>query len=192
LNIPKKADLLVSMLLKPSYRKIDLISVGEKVYGSVAAVGFDAMVARTAQQAKGVPAQGVYIYSVFKTLQQFVPLPMKLTLDLEVYEGEFMFVAVGNSKSYGRGMLITPMAQLDDGKMDICVVHKMSKLSFLVAAPFVFLGKHTHHPKTKFFQSTTLKVESSESVPVFADGEYLQELPATFSLLPSAQKVVCV
>ena len=171
--------------------EVDLVQVGKRIYGSVAGIGFDAIVACTANTAKGVPPQAVYLYSIIKTLRHFRPIPLTLTLDQkETYSAEIMFVAVGNTKSYGRGMQITPMADPTDGKMNVCVVHKMTTLEFLASVPSVFAGKHTTHKKVTFFKASELTVTGSQKVPVIADGEYIQDLPVTFKMLPNVQKVL--
>ena len=49
----------------------------------------------------------------------FTPLRYRLTLDGEVREQLAMLVAIGNTSSYGGGMLICPKADPYDGLLDV-------------------------------------------------------------------------
>ena len=51
-------------------------------------------------------------------------------------------VAVGNTRTYASGMMITPDASVDDGLLDVCVVGAVSRVEFLRTFPSVFRGAH--------------------------------------------------
>ena len=51
-----------------------------------------------------------YALAIMAELRVFTPLQYRLTLDGEVREQQAMLVAVGNTSSFGGGMLICPGA----------------------------------------------------------------------------------
>ena len=71
---------------------------------------------------------------------------MRVTVDGDVLEMDAWLVAVGNTRSYAGGMMITPDAALDDGLLDVCVVGDVSRAEFLRTFPKVFHGTHTAQP----------------------------------------------
>jgi diacylglycerol kinase (ATP) len=101
-----------------------------------------------------------------------------------------MFAVAGNTDRYGGGMRITPRASLEDGLLDLCIVKKVSRIGLLRAFPRVFSGSHLDHPAVFYTQTKTVTIESSEPAEVFADGEYIQPVPARFEVEPSALEVI--
>ena len=55
-------------------------------------------------------------------------------------------VAVGNTRSYGGGMLICPDAVIDDGLLDLTVVGAMTRREMLRMLPALSSGRRIDHP----------------------------------------------
>ena len=95
-----------------------------------------------------------------------------------------MMVAAANMPSYGGGMKITPGASPESGMFDVCIIKRMSKLHFVKVFPKVFEGKHVDDPNVEIFRTNELTLDSEYHFSVFADGEYICKLPATFKMAP--------
>jgi diacylglycerol kinase (ATP) len=52
-----------------------------------------------------------------------------------------MLVAIGNTSSYGGGMLICPQADPYDGLLDVTIIHPVSRLKLLRLFPEMYSGK---------------------------------------------------
>jgi diacylglycerol kinase (ATP) len=101
-----------------------------------------------------------------------------------------MLLAIGNGVSYGGGMKITPGASLTDGLLDVTVIGAMSKPQFLANFPKVFRGTHVSHPKVTTLRGKSFEVSADRGLEVYADGEHVGPLPATFEVVPKALRVV--
>ena len=70
-------------------------------------------------------------------------MPMKITTAEwttgDKYEPIF-FSAFANAPAYGGGMRIAPRARMDDGKLDVCVVHELASSSCFACSPLSILG----------------------------------------------------
>ena len=60
----------------------------------------------------------------------------------------------------------------------------MSKLHFTQVFPKVFKGKHIDDPSVEIFRTSELTLSSEYNFSIFADGEYVCKLPATFKIAP--------
>ena len=62
-------------------------------------------------------------------------------------------VAVANSGVFGGGMYLAPEAKLDDGLLDVVMVHDLPKRTYLAALPKVFTGTHVREPGVEMCQA---------------------------------------
>jgi YegS/Rv2252/BmrU family lipid kinase len=172
-------------------RRVDVGTTDAGIFLGVAGAGFDSKVARRAQ--KQVPllsGAAAYVYAVLRTLSDFRPLPAKVTYDHGVYEGLITFAVAGNTDRYGGGMRITPRASMEDGLLDLCVAKDVSRVTLLRVFPRVFSGTHLDHPSVFYTKTKSVTIESPEAVELFADGEFLQTIPARIDLVPGALGVI--
>ena len=64
----------------------------------------------------------------------------------------------------------------------------VSKPAFLKAFPKVFKGTHRDHPAVTMRRAKTVALSAAD-VTVYADGEYIGELPVTCETVPGAVQV---
>jgi diacylglycerol kinase family enzyme len=74
-------------------------------------------------------------------------------------------------------MKIAPDARMDDGRFDVCIIEEVSKWELLKEFPKVFRGRHTDHPKVILKSGKRVEVVSEEKREIFADGEYVGNIP---------------
>jgi YegS/Rv2252/BmrU family lipid kinase len=168
-----------SLLSDPSFHRLDLPSVNQVPFVSIAYVGFDAEVNHLANHQKGYFDGTLgYIVCVLKALRNFKPFNVEMTIDDEAWRGRVMMVSVANAPFYGGGMKIAPDAKMNDGRLDVCIVKEISKLELLQQFPKVFKGTHVSHPRIMMKTGQRIKILSEEQREIFADGEPAGTLPA--------------
>jgi YegS/Rv2252/BmrU family lipid kinase len=99
---------------------------------------------------------------------------------------EFLGVVVSNGGFAGGGMNFAPKAAVDDGLLDIVLIHKQRIPSRLINFPRIYFGSHINLSWISYYQGKEIRVTSTEQVPVEADGEFLGYLPCTLSILPKS------
>jgi diacylglycerol kinase (ATP) len=191
------ADVIADALLSGTHRDADLGrwtprgggTASARWFAAVAAAGFDSRVNDRANRMTYPRGRRRYDVATVVELGVFRPIPYVLVLDGRRWETEAMLVAVGNAASYGGGMRVTPDARLDDGLLDVLVLGRISKPQFLRVFPRVFSGRHVGHPAVTVHQVRTAEIAAPD-VTVYADGERLGPLPATFEAVPAALRVL--
>lgn len=165
----------------------------------VGGVGLDVEVARRANQLpRAVRRRGGYLLSILPALLGFQPLAVKVKTGRDDrsgglvvrHDGPAMVVAFANTPTYGGGILIAPQANLDDGKLDVCVVGSMAKGRLLRLFPSVYSGGHLNIPEVKYFQAECLRIETEKPSDVYADGEYVCSTPVEVTVECAALKVI--
>lgn len=185
----------VRLLADPKTESVDLAHVRaggvDRSFVNIAGTGFDSEVNETANAMTiNLGGTGTYVAALMKTLSRFTPARYDLTVDGEAFTLDAMLVVVGSGLAYGGGMKVLPNASLVDGVLDVCIVEALSKGAFLRAFPKVFMGKHTDHPNVRMMRATEVSVEANRGMQVYADGEHVGALPASFEVMPGALEVV--
>jgi diacylglycerol kinase (ATP) len=182
---PQDAVAAAAVIAAGFTRSIDLARVGETFVGAVVATGFDALVNRRANQMTWPRGSGRYALAVMAELRVFSPLHYRLTLDGNVREQQAMLVAIGNTNSYGGGMLICPKADPYDGLLDITIIHPVSRLKLLRLFPELYSGKFVRDPCVEQLQVREVTVEGAGLVG-FGDGELIAAAPLRVCSVPGA------
>jgi diacylglycerol kinase (ATP) len=165
----------------------------------VGGVGLDAEIARRANHLpRWLRARGGYALSLLPALWSFEPVAMSISLpsvenpDVLVTRNtkSTIVTAFANASSYGGGMKIAPQAQLDDGRLEVCVISHMNKLKLFCLFPTIYFGRHLSIPQVENFQTERLKLETDEPQDVYADGEYVCRTPIEVGIARAALQVI--
>jgi YegS/Rv2252/BmrU family lipid kinase len=178
LGIPTDPGEAARLAVEGEERLLDVASVDGTPYMGIASFGFDSDANRIANEARLVKGDAVYIYAALRALTAWKPAGFTVTVDGERHAFTGYTVAVGNSKVYGGGMFILPMAELDDGLLDVIVCERVGKLRFLRDLPKVFKGRHLDLPYTKFLRGEVIEVSSDRPFVIYADGDPIGATPA--------------
>jgi YegS/Rv2252/BmrU family lipid kinase len=194
LGLPLSPRPAVERALAAQARPIDLGESVGRLFAGVAAIGFDAEVARFVRDRRtGILGRLIYPYAVLRTLAAFRPMRFRIDHDGGTDEGPAWMVAIANSPIYGGGMRIAPEADLRDGAFDVVIVRGMSKARALAVFPRVYRGSHVRHPAVVVRRTTRAEIRCDRPVPCFADGEPIQDVGtdgATFRVRGAALRVL--
>jgi diacylglycerol kinase (ATP) len=185
---PHNAVAAAAVIAAGHRRFIDLARVGDTFVGAVLATGFDALVNRRANQMPWPRGSTRYAVATMAELRVFSPLRYRLILDGEVREQLAMLVAIGNTSSYGGGMLICPKADPYDGLLDVTIIHPVGRLKLLRLFPEMYSGKFVRDPCVEQLRVREVRVEGPGLVG-FGDGEMIAAAPLTVCCVPRALPV---
>ncbi|MCB2228339.1 MAG: diacylglycerol kinase family lipid kinase [Desulfarculaceae bacterium] len=190
LGVGRDPEGLVKALAGGGRRTVDLARVNGRVYCTVGAVGFDAVVSRYVDTMKaplwGTPA---YLYAVMRMITRYQPPQATVVWDDGEYHGPLFLVALGNTPSYGNNIRVTPHAVPDDGLLDICLVTPLSLLKVMAVLPLALPGKHGRVAEVSFLRSSKIELSFDRPMELWADGEPVTGSPFSVEILPGALTV---
>jgi YegS/Rv2252/BmrU family lipid kinase len=111
-----------------------------------------------------------------------------VSADGQKIEGELALL--GNGKFYGGPFEIFPGASLDDGKLDACVFPSVKFSALLRLAPGFLLRQKLSAPLVRRLRAEKMELTSEAPAAFELDGEWIGNLPATFSVEPKKLRVV--
>ncbi|NYB74192.1 YegS/Rv2252/BmrU family lipid kinase [Sedimentibacter hydroxybenzoicus DSM 7310] len=158
---------------------LDLIKVKDKYTVSVCNIGFDADAAFSMHKFKKIPfitGSGCYIMSVIYNLSKKLGKELEVIIDKdEVLKGSFLLGVVANGHSYGGGYKCAPLAEINDGIMDLCFVSNISRVKILSVLGSYKEGTHLTNEKLKdiitYKKCKHVKIKSKEPINICIDGE---------------------
>ena len=165
----------------------------------VAGVGLDGEVARRANKLpRWLRGHGGYALSLVPTIAMFAAQPMKISTPAEDASSGWMvrsdqptlLAAFANTPVYGGGMKVAPKAKMDDGLLDVCIVRAVNRVKLFSVFPTVYAGRHLGIREVKYFQAERARVDTEDTLDVYADGEYVCRTPVEISIQRAALKVV--
>jgi len=101
-----------------------------------------------------------------------------------------ILAAFANVPAYGGGMRIAPHAQLDDGRLDVCIIRDINKFKLFCVFPTVYFGRHLKLSEVEYSKVTSIQVETEHPLDVYADGEFVCRTPVEVSVRQSALPVI--
>jgi len=172
-----------------STRAIDLPKANEKYFVQLAGVGLDAQVVKeTSAQLKKNFGPLSYLISAAQIAARQPPRLSIQSDDAPIKEGSF--VLVGNGRLYGGPFPFFKHAVIDDGKLDVIVFKSLGYLEIIKYLQDVVFSSEIRVPEIEYFQTSRLRVESDQSVPVELDGELVGNCPVEFSLQERSLRVL--
>jgi diacylglycerol kinase (ATP) len=171
-GIPADADHAMDVILQRKPKRFDTASLNGRRFLNVSTGGVGAeATAETPASAKESLGPLAYAVSGMRKLAEFKPYPAKFVSDDFNFEGEFLMFAVGLTKSTGGGTMVTPMASVSDGLLDLCIVEAMTRREFAATALRVKKGEHVGHPGVHYKQLRDVTIDAPEPLSVNVDGE---------------------
>ena len=101
------------------------------------------------------------------------------------------WVLVGNGAYYGGNYRVFPRAQTDDGQLDVCLFERLDVFLVLRGWLRLLRGGALAGPGIRHLQGEAVAIRSDPGAHLELDGEYAGTLPATFSVLPRALRLLC-
>lgn len=172
--------------------KLDLIETDGTVAINECAMGLDSEICIRQISYKKLPGvNGEVAYTLAalgciakgKTKNQF-----KITIDdNEIFEDDYLFCYIGNSRWYGGGYQAAPNAMPNDGFIDCVMVRSdRSPIRLLPLISVYKKGEHLDYDITTLRRCKKVKVESKNPAAVNVDGECAYVTEREFKLLESA------
>jgi len=113
--------------------------------------------------------------------------------DIEILNGPLNLAAVANALYAGGGMMLSPQAQNNDGKLDVVTASGLNRAQVIRELGRIHKGGHVANPKVRITQGTKVQVETfspEDAMKIEADGNVRGVTPVEFRVMPGALRFV--
>ncbi|MFF8779135.1 YegS/Rv2252/BmrU family lipid kinase [Streptomyces sp. NPDC015140] len=195
LKLPTDPAGLARVLLDGEPRSVDTIEVTSAVHdravvlGSVYA-GVDALANHHANSTRLLRGTASYYAGALRAVAGWRPTRYRVTVDGEEHAFTGYTVVAANSGYYGFNRLIAPAAEVDDGLLEVVMIHDAPRWLFFKLMNELETGAHVHRPQVRVLRGREIRIEADRAIPYGADGEVEAAVPVTARVLPGALRVL--
>ena len=186
LGIGRNMDKAIAFLNTAKKITIDTCRVNQEFYLNLAGVGFDASVAYFTKLS---PERGfkAYFNGAMKEALGYKNKSYRIRYDDQVIEDKFLSINIANASMFGYNFRIAPLANLQDGVLDLVMIKDASKARYIVSV-WRFLTSSLHKSNIVDVKKTTkVSIESTEEMHYHRDGEGgLYSGKLEFSIVPQS------
>ncbi|MEL7059602.1 MAG: diacylglycerol kinase family protein [Acidobacteriota bacterium] len=165
---------------------------GERRFGlNIASAGLSGAVDAAVERGRR-HGSGSYLRATLGVLARYRPPSLRVAVDDElIHDGPLFLVAMANGSSFGKGMLVAPDAEIDDGLLDVVLVPPQARWKLPWLLPQFLAGRHVRRPQILVRRAREVRLEPAKSEPPFDfDGETLSARPARIRCLPRAIRLL--
>ena len=113
--------------------------------------------------------------------------------ETEIRDGPMNLAAVANALYAGGGMMLSPQARMDDGKLDVVTASGLNRAQVMRELTRIHKGGHVANPKVRITQGMRVRIETfspEDAMKIEADGNVRGVTPVEFRVMPAALRFV--
>jgi len=170
LKIPLRPARSIRFLNRTEIYKMDAGMMNELPFFCTAGVGFDAQVGKAFAENTGRGLQ-TYVKMVLREYFHYKPQLLSLHLNGQKFNHQAFMLTISNASQFGNNAVIAPLAQINDGCLDISI---LTKLPMHAVAPTVLRLFTRRIHKSQYIQTQKVKeiqIERQNDGPAHIDGE---------------------
>lgn len=190
LKLPLGLEAAIRVLNQGHITTIDTGNINGHPFFTTAGIGFDAYISSVFA---GNTKRGLqtYVELVMKEVRNYKHLPVKASINGNTMDTDCFVMAFANAAQYGNNAYIAPMADIQDGLLDVCLVRKIDLVKALHLSYCMLTKQLANADSAEYFKTDHISVQTEEAMMYHADGEFLGE-SKTFEvkMLPLSLKVL--
>lgn len=189
LQLPTEAEAFADMIENGRVLALDIGQINDSYFLNVASFGDVSKIGHEVDiQAKTMLGRLAYVMEGIRSAPDFLnnPMPMRIEMDTgEVAEGDFLFAAIANSRSVGGFAQFAPNAVVDDGQMDLVIIHRSDLVTLGQVLISLRSGDHLNNESIEYYQAKEFDIRAQRETAIDIDGEEAGNLPAKVRVLPA-------
>ena len=150
--------------------KMDTIQINDDYFVNMAGAGFDAHISHLFAS-YGKRGLRTYVNLILKEFRQYEIENYQLVLDDKTINTEAFLVSFANSSQFGNNAHIAPLASINDGLLDVCILKKFPAWK----APQIVFQMYTKRlTKSKYYQlykTKELEITLPQNIQMHTDGD---------------------
>jgi diacylglycerol kinase (ATP) len=195
LGMPEDPAAAAAALATGVTRDVDVWRVNNRCFVNVSGGGFLADVSDAVDtRLKTLAGKLAYLIGGVQTIWRYDPLRARVrfpqgaisvvnadAVPLDAAVDEIYAFAACNAPLVGGGHVIGPLAQPDDGQLDVCVIRAASVADFVDVLRQIPSGDHVYDARVVYVRTPAVEFAFDRSIKINTDGQVLEAAGATYT-----------
>ncbi len=165
---------LIIRIIEQKSRKVDVIKVNDNYTINNAGFGLDTKTLTIRNKLTPVLyGKLAYKAAALRAISSYKAENIKIIVDGQEYERKVMITTLSAGMYFGGGMMINPLAVVDDGKAELFILNECGRLKLLGLFKKIFLGTHLEEELVEVFQGTKFTIIPEHSRVMHSEGELM-------------------
>lgn len=191
LGIPTETDAAIAVAVAGEDRVVDLGRCGEYLFALGLGIGLtERLVSQASSEAKEKIGRWAYAWAM---LRELGARPHTFTLkrdDKRSHRKRGVAVVIANAGEIGGKMKFAPDALMDDGLLDVCILHRFFLRDVFRLVGNSILGRVRQDRAVSFYQARRIELNSDPPLDLQIDGEIVDlKTPLVVEIVPRALRV---
>lgn len=194
LGIPKEFNESIDTLFNGKARRIDVARINNHYFALLAGIGAVADIMENTPRADkkrfGILA---YLINGLKTVWNARRSRFTITTENRKFRAKGVSIIISNAASFlGPCVPLTPEAEPDDGLLDVCVIKSHDNSDYFSTLLEAALQSTSHFTSKHLlrFKTRKLKIESSKTLSIQADGNIIGTTPVEIEIIRNRLQVL--
>lgn len=189
-GIPKQPEQSMRAIVEGERRLVDLGCADGRYFLLMAGVGFDAeIVPRVGPRMKRWLGAAAYIVAGAPRVVRATAPTVWMKIDGVASQAPLYWLVAGNTRSYGGLFDIAHRAAIDDGLLDVVIMHRGGVRRIVADGVRLLRKRHEESPNVDYIRARTIEIETP-GIAVQLDGEYYARTPMRVEIAPAALTVI--
>ncbi len=181
INIETQIDKVLSAIAKP----VDAAICNERLFINGVGIGFDGDVLKSISTIRKIGGHLGYLLVVVKSIFRFQSPAYHLSINNKTEQRKLLLLQVFNSQRTGGGFMVSPLADVQDGRLNILYCNNLPWWKRLRYLPLIEKGKHLALPFIKHFTEEKINIKTDKTVYAQLDGELISGTEFSIKILKS-------
>ncbi len=176
----------VKRILESSPKYVDAAKMNERLFINCVGIGFDGeILASSMNSIRFIGGHIGYLLAVIIKIFSFKEHQFSITTSSKKWNEHLLLLMVTNTIRAGGGFYISPDALVNDGKLNLVMIKKLSVFKRLRYLPVIEKGKHLHLPYVISTTEKQVSIIADKLAAVQLDGELLYAQTLNIEVLPN-------
>lgn len=194
LNLPTNIDGICNLINNFNTICCDVGKIDNHYFMNVAAGGMFSDISFTVSknEKKRLGPLAYYLNGLANLPNQLnTNINLKIVLDdVNVIKEEAKMFMITNTNRVGGFENIIPLADIQDGLLDLIIIKKCSITDLVALSKDYILKKHANSPFISYYQAKKIEISSKQDVIIDIDGEEGSLLPVTIQVIHKAINIL--
>jgi diacylglycerol kinase (ATP) len=190
LKIPLKTKKAVEVINSGKSFKMDAIKINEEYFVNMAGVGFDAHISHLFST-YGKRGFRSYLKLILKEFFTYTPGKYTLKINGQQITKQAFVISFANSSQFGNNAHIAPLAEINDGLIDVCILKRFPAWKSLYITLLLYSKKLTKSKYYKIIKAREVEIINDKNLPAHIDGDPIAfDSNVKISIIPESLNVI--